>query len=280
MIIQQVKFIIILFYFQHKIKKKENYKQIFINNLNNPFGFAPYKRLKLIHGYDSFIENSTLDENEDYITLPFVLSEDLFIEFEQNIIVKQIYKYVCFFQKKQNKGNGESEKEQIVKEFEHIHNKAIFDTFNEALNIFRPFYTLGGQPYLWSTSEKNLLFKKINENDLFQIIDKSNCKVIEWSTSLCGLINEEEISRNIPHQDENGKPPSLHVLLENITSSNEYLAQVREEKLSKMLLTEIFENEYRWQLYEDEKAEVTMELSDLVFEEIIENIIYELQNTL
>ena len=28
----------------------------------------------------------------------------------------------------------------IIREMEHIHNKAIFDACNEALNIFRPFY--------------------------------------------------------------------------------------------------------------------------------------------
>ena len=35
----------------------------------------------------------------------------------------------------------------------------------------------------------------------------------------------------------------------------------------------IFENEYKWQLYEDEKAEVVMELSDLVFEELVEEFV-------
>lgn len=40
-----------------------------------------------------------------------------------------------------------------------------------------------------------------------------------------------------------------------------------------MLLTEIFENEYKWQLYEDEKAEVVMELADLVFEELVEDVV-------
>jgi hypothetical protein len=62
----------------------------FIKNINTPFGFAPSKRLKLIHGYDSFVDSNASDSSfEDYNTLPFVLSEELFIEFEQNIIVKK-----------------------------------------------------------------------------------------------------------------------------------------------------------------------------------------------
>ena len=50
----------------------------------------------------------------------------------------------------------------MIKEFEHIHNKAIFDTFNEALNLFRPYFLLGGPPYAWSKNEKNLVISEIN----------------------------------------------------------------------------------------------------------------------
>ncbi len=58
---------------------------------------------------------------------------------------------------KKKKGNGVDEKEQIIKEFEHIHNKSIFDSFNESLNLFRPYFNIGGPPYTWSKSEKNLV---------------------------------------------------------------------------------------------------------------------------
>ena len=36
------------------------------------------------------------------------------------------------------------------------------------------------------------------------------------------------------------------------------------------------ENEYKWNLIEDEKTEVLMELTDLCFEELIEEILNEL----
>jgi hypothetical protein len=59
-----------------------------VKNINTAFGFAPVKRLKLIHGYDSFVESNCSEASfEEFHTLPFVLSEELFIEFEQNIIV-------------------------------------------------------------------------------------------------------------------------------------------------------------------------------------------------
>jgi hypothetical protein len=75
----------------------DHYKQDFLDNLNTPFGFAPSKRLKLIHGYDSFVDSSCSEEGstDDYNTLPFVLSEELFIEFEQNIIVTKKIIHSC-----------------------------------------------------------------------------------------------------------------------------------------------------------------------------------------
>ena len=53
-----------------------------------------------------------------------------------------------------------------MKEFEHIHNKSIFDSFNEAINIYRPFYILGGPPYSWSKTEKSFTPQQIKEKDL------------------------------------------------------------------------------------------------------------------
>lgn len=69
----------------------------------------------------------------------------------------------------------------------------MFDTFNEALNIFRPFYTLGGPPYSWTKSEKNLVSGKATTKNLAFILDKSKARVIEWASYLCGLVNEEEV---------------------------------------------------------------------------------------
>lgn len=143
----------------------DNHKEEFIKNLNVPFGFSQSKRLKLIHGYDSFVEQNKSEHFDLYITLPFVLSEDLFIEFEQNVI-----------------GNGMTDKEQIIKEFEHIHNKSIFDTFNEALNLFRPYYTVGGPIYPWTNTEKSLYVGRVHEGNLEIIFEKASQKVYEWAT--------------------------------------------------------------------------------------------------
>jgi len=59
---------------------------------------------------------------------------------------------------------------KVVGEFEHIHNKAIFDTFNEALNCFRPYYYSGGPPYAWSQTEKDFHFNKYTESNIDHVL--------------------------------------------------------------------------------------------------------------
>lgn len=90
-------------------------------------------------------------------------------------------------------GNGEEEKDQIIKEFQHIHNKAIFDTFNESLNLFRPYFALGGSPYAWSHHEKNIIFCTATPTNVEKILTNAKTKVIEWASFLCGIINDHEM---------------------------------------------------------------------------------------
>lgn len=54
-----------------------------------------------------------------------------------------------------------SQSQQLIDECEHIHNKAIFDSVNEALNLIRPYGT-HGKPMPWSTLQR-ILFTKIAE---------------------------------------------------------------------------------------------------------------------
>jgi len=76
--------------------------------------------LRTIHGY-----------SEDLTTLTQVLDDNFFVEFELYYL-----------------------NDDETSDYEHIHNKGIFDTFNEVLNTFRPFYIVNGLPYAWSVSEK------------------------------------------------------------------------------------------------------------------------------
>lgn len=63
---------------------------------------------------------------------------------------------------------------------ENIHNKAIFDGMNEALDGMRP-YGLRGPPILWSKQSKMLTFKYGNATSLDDLLNDAKSKVMNWS---------------------------------------------------------------------------------------------------
>jgi hypothetical protein len=72
------------------------------------------ERLRAISGYD-------MDEYD-----PYTISEEVFQEFEQNTL--DIMEYTP----------------TECKNYERIHNKALFDAFNEAINRQRSYYSIEG----------------------------------------------------------------------------------------------------------------------------------------
>lgn len=72
---------------------------------------------------------------------------------------------------------NEEEITELVAESEHIHNKAIFDSVNEALNLFRP-YGPRGEPMPWSSkSRKNGLFLSDSEEALENVLTNVKMKL-------------------------------------------------------------------------------------------------------
>lgn len=59
-----------------------------------------------------------------------------------------------------------------MKELEHIHNKVIFDAFNEALDSFRLF-GLKGKPFPWKINSNRLKEYYIPKKELDNILQKS-----------------------------------------------------------------------------------------------------------
>ena len=57
-----------------------------MDKLNIPFGFSPFKRLQLIHGYECALEAES-NYKDEFETIPYILSEDVFMEFEEKFIV-------------------------------------------------------------------------------------------------------------------------------------------------------------------------------------------------
>lgn len=70
---------------------------------------------------------------------------------------------------------------------ENIHNKAVFDAVNEALDGFRP-YGLKGPPLPWSKQSKTLTFKFGKEETIDFLLQKVKFKVLEWAHINAGLL--------------------------------------------------------------------------------------------
>ncbi|CAD8054374.1 unnamed protein product [Paramecium sonneborni] len=234
-----------------------------LKNLNLPFGFTPQKRMKLIHGYDDDNNNEEIDEN-----IAFPLSDKLFLEFENQRL------------------QDLDENDQIayaIRDLEHIHNKAIFDACNEALNYVRPYFFNSGIAYAW----QKINYKIISKNQLESILDQSKKRVLEWSSFLCGFLplNENQDIKAEKRQiiedkklqmkqqqlnlDENPSGTDLNLQLDN-------LGLIRDEQLYKFLILDIKESENKWYLIEDDRVDYLMEVSDQIFETLIEEIIKEL----
>lgn len=96
---------------------------------------------------------------------------------------------------------------------ENIHNKAIFDAVNEALDGFRP-YGLKGPPLPWSKQSKTLTFKYGKEETLDFLLQKVKYKVLEWAHINGGTLAVDNISPR----------------------SKERLEYIREDKLAKILI--------------------------------------------
>ncbi|KAM3131868.1 hypothetical protein pb186bvf_015989 [Paramecium bursaria] len=127
-------------------------------------------------------------------------------------------------------------------ELDRIHNKSIFDAFNEALDYYRP-YGIKGRPLPWR--------KQVHQREILNIeqtLDLGAQKVITWAESLCGILLP-----NLPNQQIDG----------------EIIPQIREERLDKMLKADIFETDDRWQEYDEEWTEVCLELSEVIFDDMI-----------
>ena len=58
---------------------------------------------------------------------------------------------------------------ELLSESDHIHNKAIFDAVNEALNMVRP-YGRFGEPMPWSFRPRKNFFPFANEKDLESVL--------------------------------------------------------------------------------------------------------------
>ncbi|EGR30098.1 IQ calmodulin-binding motif family protein, putative [Ichthyophthirius multifiliis] len=198
--------------------------------------------LELLHFCES--SKDQIDNLEDSILqISPILNSSLFIELEQrnSLLVDN-----------QNK-------DDFVKQIERIHNKAIFEAFNEALDYQRV-YGLRGKPFPWKTTSEKISQKDVQIQKIDGVLNKGLEKVTEWASYLCGIIFDKEDP----------------LLSKGFNIDEDYLAQIKEDRLARMLASEVIENEERWILYDEEQTEVQVELSQMVFNQLVNEVYYEL----
>lgn len=75
-------------------------------------------------------------------------------------------------------------------------------------------------------------------------------KLFETSATYCGIIIEREE-------------------MLSLSGSEEYVGQVQEDRLSRMLAQDLMEGEDRWIFYDDEETELLVECGNAIFYELL-----------
>ena len=219
----------------------ESIKEIMLDNINEPLGFSEFEKLKKSKENASKF-TALLADN---VILPFldrniptkpILPPELFPKIHQQIAL--------------NYGS-----------FDEKYFKSILDAFNELLNYYRPLGTKG-KAYIWDKYDRNHRISSenaINEAKLEEIIEECLNKIESYPDYLCGIYIDRE-----------------SFLKRSTGNFEDFLARTREEKMKKMLMKE-FESKYEdWTEYLDDDLEIKLEISSLIYEDLIKEMVIEM----
>lgn len=135
----------------------------------------------------------------------------------------------------------------------HIFHKLIFDALNEKLDYER----IGGlKPILPTFFASYKPEPPITPDYCAVILEQSKKDVIEWSLEKIGLL-PENLWRDPAIED----------------GSDETLESLREDALQKHLNAHVVSIEEKWQDFSDEYLEVFLNLSDYVFDSLVEGVV-------
>ncbi|CDW79825.1 iq calmodulin-binding motif family protein [Stylonychia lemnae] len=235
-----------------------------LENISQPLYKDPL--MILAHLQNSIPELPALNsENEDSenpqqpfeSAIPFqqsVLSVDLYLDIE-----KDRRGGLSISQMKDSFHGDDSNSQSFVNEMENIHNKAIFDAVNEAMDGFRP-YGLRGPPLPWSKNSKTLTFKFGKEETFDYLLQKVKFRVLDWAHISAGTMPKIFKAKQISQRDR------------------DHLELMREERLARILIQEAEENEPLWTDYEYEETQTKIDVADLILEQMIEELVSIMKN--
>jgi hypothetical protein len=135
-----------------------------------------------------------------------------------------------------------------------ILNKMVFDVVNETLDSFRQ-GKRGGEKL-----PPKLLWRDTpcaSPLQLPPIFNQVATQVTDYAPYMCGFIDTKDQS----------------FLQLPFLMDEEILNQIKEDRMSKLIQNEIRDFERRIQVYDDELYEVGLEISNLVFEHLVDDVV-------
>ena len=131
----------------------------------------------------------------------------LTLEKERESVIKEAIEQI----KQQSEEEiNEEELAEMISEADHIHNKAIFDSVNQAMNLCRP-YNTQGEPMPWSPAPRKNVYLQIDESleSVHRCLDKAldhvKGHVMRWADTRAGAMNHykpiESVEKVLKGQD-------------------------------------------------------------------------------
>jgi hypothetical protein len=131
--------------------------------------------------------------------------------------------------------------------YRRIYCQMLFDCLNEALNYVRP-YGINGEPAPWSRKERTVF----GEENIHRIFERAIEMLKKWANIKAGHLPTPEVE-NIGGLIDEAK-----------------LQQLREERLSALLCSDVYSEEKKWIDYEDEEVQAQFDLADILLEHLVE----------
>ncbi|CAK56319.1 unnamed protein product (macronuclear) [Paramecium tetraurelia] len=226
---------------------QKHYLAIFLEQINTPLGITPSDLLKTISL--TGMSSNVLDDSTSGPLYPLIkhihqmeplIEEEIWSKFNQSYALKLKY------------FNDINISEEF-KELEIYHLRMIYEAFNESINYIRP-YGIRGQPYPWKSNPLKVYQNQTTKESIDRSMGFAISKMLKWGSFLCGFIPEKIET-----------PQGEIIVIED-----DYLNSIKEDRLQQMLEYEIQESEEKWLNYEEEQAEVAVEISDVVFETMLD----------
>ena len=228
---------------------KNNYHVQFLKQLTQPIQKSSADTLQTLQTSEigSYKHFETTQDLQKHPIIPVNLYLDIEKAREEALLAR--------------KGSQMSKQTQMVWESIHIQNKSFFDAINESLMKFRP-YGLTGEPMPWSNKIRRLQTKvdigSVDTERLFQMVKQ---EVFRWAQAFCGSLPSPVFCFPSNHHRDKEE------------FNDELFQENREKRLTQVLSAETIEQEHHWLNYEYEEAQVKIDLSDMILEHLVEEIV-------